>query len=212
MSDTVKPVLNAFVAKQNILKFNNQIKNASSKLVNVLNNFYSCISENWFSTKALEFSSFYSNLVEDLNDTVSKIIKNTDEGACNNYNYVAAKENEEQIEVSEQYNLSLNYGELKTESPSGKIGMNIAMVKAGLEELSSDATDILSLFSSISSYILLFKDSNGNRKYYFTRPEEISEVVKDIIEKIVLSVTSYINEEVDIINNAQKRAVDDLTQ
>jgi hypothetical protein len=212
MNESVKPILNAEIAKNNILVFNNQVKTTCSKLSKALNNFSTCLANNWFSTKAVEFSNVYSSLTQEISDTVAKIIKDTDDGACNNYNYVANKEGLEQISVNDSFSLDLNTNSFLVQSPNGRVGMNISFVKVGLEELTSVSNEVISSLSSMSSYILLYKDTLGNKKYYYVRSDEIVQTIKSVTDKIVRSITAYINEEIDTLSNAQKMAIDNLTQ
>ena len=202
--------LDPVITKISLTNFCEKMKDSSSKLSSAIYDFYNSLSASWYSTKAVNFSDKLISELNELSITINSYYNNSVDSIIDSYNSLALEEGKKTLDFSTNFNLSFNYPSMISEGPNGVIGMNIGKVKSALSQFITDFKDAFNSLSFIPSTVVISRDSNGNKNYYFTSVDELKNNVKVIIEKIINEVITSINQEVELLNNANRLAVDDM--
>ena len=210
MEEQEKVRIDSIITKFSLTNYSEKIKEVSDSLITVINNFYYSLSTNWYSSKAVDFSSSFTGLIDDLSKSINDYYKDNVDGVCNSFNELATKHDKKKIEFQGSLDLKLYYPLLLTQGPNGTLGMNINNVKRAVNDFIEGIDEVVGKCEQIPSYVVLSKYANGSKNYYFTKPDILKNNVKDITSKMVNQITSYINQEVDNVNKASMLAVEDL--
>ncbi len=210
MEEQEKVRIDSIITKFSLTNYSEKIKEASDSLITIINNFYYSLSTNWYSSKAVDFSTSFTGLIDELSKTINDYYNDNIEGTCNNFNELAKKYNKKRIEFQGSLNLKLYYPLLLAEGPNGTIGMNINNVKRTINDFVAGLNDVVGKLEQIPSYVVISIYANGSKYYYFTKPDVLKNSIKDITSKMVDQINLYVDQEVDNINKASMLAVDDL--
>ena len=198
-------------AKQSIMDYDEKVKIIIDKIIDEIGKFYDIIGTNWYSTRAVEFSTLLTSVMDDLCNKASIFIKNINEGACNSYNSTADKQKTLNIEVNNNVEFTFNKESMVPEGPDGRVGMNVVLIESALNDFTAKITELTNSFDALPSYILLYKEGMM-RKYFFTKPESLKESVNETINNVINIITNHISQEVDTVNKASRIAIDELKQ
>jgi hypothetical protein len=210
MEEEKKIRMDSLITKFSLTNFSEKVKEATDQLNSILNNFYYSISNNWYSSKAVDFSSEFVGSIDEVEKTINNYYNKTIKEVCSNFNDLATKYGKQKLQFEGSLKTTFNYPLLLAQAKDGTIGMNIANVKRILNDFVIEVDDVINKFSFIPSYVILSKDTEGNKNYYFTKPDMLRNSVKDLTTKIVNEITTYINQEIDNVNKASMLAVEDL--
>ena len=210
MDEEINIKLDSLVTKFSLINFSEKLKSSCDKLNSALNNLYYSLGSSWYSTKAVDFSSEFGGMVDEVEKNLKDYYRKNVNGVCNDFNILASKYNKRKLEFDGTLDLKLNYPLLLAKGPDGSIGMNINKVKSTLSEFAIEIDEVIDSFSEIPSYVILSKNADGVKNNYNTNSETLKATIKEMASKIVDRVTTFVNQEVDNINKASMLAVEEL--
>lgn len=207
--ETVK--LNPYRARTLIEELNNTICKIQNEFVNDSSEYCSQLSKLWWSPRAIAFHDKLSRKVDDINRELKYLCESTINDACSSFNSIATARGTGSIYVKAGPFLGYTLTPFKETDEAGKVGMIISIVK----NCTNEYVEILNKLERKVDKIprnIGFYDMNGTLvKTYNTRLDKIMDVVDTSISLIEQEVSISIDEEVNLEEKAEEKALDTLS-